>query len=44
MSKESFRSSCDLYASLLERYMCLGFTPDLSRVTVYLSRTVFILL
>jgi hypothetical protein len=24
--------------------MCLGFTPDLSRVSVYLSRTVFILL
>jgi hypothetical protein len=47
MSKESFRSSCDLYMSLLELYMCLGFTstftPGLSRVTVYLSRTGFIL-
>jgi hypothetical protein len=43
MSKESFRSSRDLYVSLLELYMCLGFTPDLSRVTVYLSRTSFIL-
>ena len=38
MSKESFRSSCDLYVSLLELYMCLVFTPDLSHVTVYLSR------
>jgi hypothetical protein len=35
-SKESSRSSCDLYVFLLELYMCLGFTPDLSRVTVYL--------
>jgi hypothetical protein len=43
MSKESFGSSCDLYMSLLELYMFLGFTPDLSRVTVYLSRTGFIL-
>jgi hypothetical protein len=43
MSKESFRSPCDLYMSLLELYMCLGFTPDLSRVTVYLSSTGFIL-
>jgi hypothetical protein len=34
MSKESFRSSCDLYVSLLEFYMCLGFTPDPSCVTV----------
>jgi hypothetical protein len=24
-------------------YMCLGFTPDLSYVTVYLFRTIFIL-
>jgi hypothetical protein len=43
MSKESFRSSCDLYMSLLELYMRLGFTQGLSRVTVYLSRTGFIL-
>jgi hypothetical protein len=43
MSKESFRSSCDLYMSLLELYMCLGFTPGHSRVTVYLFRTGFIL-
>jgi hypothetical protein len=43
MSKESFRTSCDLYVFLLELYMCLGFTPDLSRVTVFLSRTAFIL-
>jgi hypothetical protein len=43
MSEESFRSSCDLYMFLLELYMCLGFTPVLPRVTVYLSRTVFIL-
>ena len=43
MSKESFRSSCDLYMSLLELYMCLGFTPEaLHRVSVFLSRTVFI--
>jgi hypothetical protein len=41
--QRSFRSSCDLCMSLLELYMCLGFTPDLSRVTVYLSRTGFIL-
>jgi hypothetical protein len=45
MSEESFRSSCDLYVSLLELYMCLGFTPEaLHRVTVFLSRTVFMLL
>ncbi len=31
------------YVSLLELYKCLGFTPDLSRGTVYLSRTGFIL-
>jgi hypothetical protein len=37
MSEESFRSSCDLYMSLLELYMCLGFTPVLPRVTMYLS-------
>jgi hypothetical protein len=37
MSEESFRSSCDLYMFLLELYMCLGFTPVLPRVTVYLS-------
>jgi hypothetical protein len=44
MSKESVGSSCDLYMSLLEFYMCLGFTPEvLHRVTVFLSRTVFIL-
>ena len=30
MSKESFRSSCDLQVSLLELYMCLGFTPTIS--------------
>ena len=36
MSEESFRSSCDLYMFLLELYMCLGFTPVLPRVTVYL--------
>ena len=42
MSQESFRSSGVLYVSLLELYkchravhMCLGFTPDLSRVSVY---------
>jgi len=44
MSKESFRSSCDLNVSLLELYLCLGFTPEaLHRVTVFLSRTDFIL-
>ena len=42
MSKESFRSSCDLNVSLLELYLCLGFTPEaLHRVTVFLSGTVF---
>jgi hypothetical protein len=29
--------------SVTELYMYLGFTPDLSRKTVYLSRTIFIL-
>jgi hypothetical protein len=32
MSKESFGSSCDLYMSLLELYMCLGFTPKVLHV------------
>jgi hypothetical protein len=37
MSEESFRSSCDLFMFLLELYMCLGFTPVLPSVTVYLT-------